>query len=309
MDETQVIEPVREPKRRWVGPLLIALAAVVAVALCAGGYLWWDHNQTAKAQQSCGQAYRTVARDAKTYKGLLDGDAKAASTIKATDVKDARTVARLSKDMKAKSPKTVSCLAKGRKAINRAHDSLDRSDTWYAVHTKTLKADIKAIADSKDQKTLEDGQKLYDSSNGQVSDENTRTTLRNALDRKDADKVRQAVDGVNRSIQAKKDADAKAAADAAQAQAAAGAAPQQAQAAPQQQSYSGYSGGSYSAPQSTYRAPAQQYSAPQSTYSAPAAPAPAPSAPAPAPSSGSGHYHLPPMGPPVCQAGQACGIG
>ena len=152
------------------------------------------------------------------------------------------------------------------------------TDSKTAKDLDTAKADLKGTLDSAG-KTLAD-------SDGKVADNATRDSLKKTIDaaqkvydKKDVTdpkaysdekgKLEKAVKVVNDSIQAKQAADEKAAQEAAAAQAAAAPpaaeAQAQAQAAQQQaQSYSGYTGGSYSNYSNT--SAGGGYSAPQHNY-------------------------------------------
>ena len=112
---------------------------------------------------------------------------------------------------------------------------------------------VKAVNDSKLEKTVSDAERLLKDSDGKVADNATRDALSNAIDAANGLKdgndpakidgarktLEDAINGVNASVQAKTDADAQAAA------AAAAAAQAQAQAQSTYSGVSSYSGGAY----------------------------------------------------------------
>ena len=273
-DKTEILEPVETPAEnitepskdgrkcpKWLPPLV---AAVCAVILIAAGIIGWNAYSGAKlaeAKEACATAADTVRNNANEYNALLNGDAADAAAVKAEQVKDAKTVESLGKELKASAPEYEGCVAEDAKGLDAATVKLGEQADWYKTHEQSLSKAVRAVAESKAAKRLDDAKtnltakldeaaKLLTDSDGKVQDNTTRETLTNAIDAatrlKDAndatkiDKARKtledAINGVNASVQAKTDADAQAAAAAAQAQAQA------------RSAYSGgssYSGGAY----------------------------------------------------------------
>ena len=220
-------------------------------------------SKLAEAKEACATAADGVRSQANEYNALLNGDAADAAAVKAEQVKDAKTVESLGKELKASAPEYEGCVAEDAKGLDAATVKLGEQSDWYKTHEQSLSKAVKAVTESKAAKTLEtaktnltakldEAAKLLTDSDGKVQDNTTRETLTNAIDAatrlKDAndatkiDKARKtledAINGVNASVQAKTDADAQAAAAAA--------------AAAQVQAQSTYSGGSsYSG--NTYR--------------------------------------------------------
>lgn len=279
IDKTEALEPVEtaaanvaearggvdgRKRPKWLLPLI---AVVCAVMLVVAGVIGWNLHSGAKlaeAKEACATAADGVRSRANEYNALLNGDAADAAAVKAEQVKDAKTVESLGKELKAMAPEYEGCVADDAKGLDAATAKLNEQAKWYETHEKSLSDAVRAVTESKAAKTLEtaktnltakldEASKLLADSDGKVQDNATRDALSNAIDAanglKDGndpakiDKARttleDAINGVNASVQAKTDADAQAAA------AAAAAAQAQAQA---QSTYSGgssYSGGAY----------------------------------------------------------------
>ena len=237
-------------------PAVIAVASVAAVAVLAGcGYLGWKAytgHQLAEVKQACVEASEGYRKAADSYSKLVDGDAAAASQITAKQVADAKTVAVLAEELKATEPKTVACVADDKAGYESQTALIEKNTGWYAKHTKSLKAAVGAVNDSKLEKTVSDAERLLKDSDGKVQDAKTRDELSKAIKAKDADAIAAASKKVNDSMAAKTKADEEAQRkaeeeQAAQAAAEAAAAAQQAQQSYAQQSYTpSYSGGSTS---------------------------------------------------------------
>lgn len=276
-DKTEILEPVETPAEnitepskdgrkcpKWLPPLVAAVCAVILVAAGIIGWNAYSGAKLAEAKEACVTAADTVRNNANEYNALLNGDAADAAAVKAEQVKDAKTVESLGKELKAMAPEYEGCVAENAQGLDAAAVKLNEQADWYETHEKSLSKAVRAVAESKAAKRLDDAKtnltakldeasRLLTDSDGKVQDNTTRETLTNAIDAatrlKDAndatkiDKARKtledAINGVNASVQAKTDADAQAAA------AAAAAAQAQAQA---QSTYSGgssYSGNTY----------------------------------------------------------------
>ena len=250
-DKTEILEPVETPAEnitepskdgrkcpKWLPPLV---AAVCAVILIAAGIIGWNAYSGAKLAEA--------------------KEACATAAVKAEQVKDSKTVESLGKELKAMAPEYEGCVAENAQGLDAATVKLNEQADWYETHEKSLSKAVRAVAESKAAKRLDDAKtnltakldeasKLLADSNGKVADNATRDALSNAIDAANGLKdgndpakidgarktLEDAINGVNASVQAKTDADAQAAAAAAQAQAQA------------QSTYSGvssYSGGAY----------------------------------------------------------------
>lgn len=275
-DKTEILEPVETPaenitepskdgsrRPKWLPPLI---AAVCAVILFAAGIIGWNAYSGAKlaeAKEACATAADTVRNNANEYNALLNGDAADAAAVKAEQVKDSKTVESLGKELEASAPEYEGCVAENAQGLDAATVKLNEQADWYETHEKSLSKAVRAVAESKAAKRLDDAKtnltakldeasKLLSDSDGKVADNATRDALSNAIDAANGLKdgndpakidgarktLEDAINGVNASVQAKTDADAQAAAAAA--------------AAAQVQAQSTYSGGSsYSG--NTYR--------------------------------------------------------
>ena len=279
IDKTEALEPVEtaaanvaearggvdgRKRPKWLLPLIAVVCAVVLVVAGVVGWNMYRGAKLAEAKEACATAADGVRSQANEYNALLNGDAADAAAVKAEQVKDAKTVESLGKELKASAPEYEGCVAEDAKGLDAATVKLGEQADWYKTHEQSLSKAVKAVTESKDSKRLDDAKanlkakldeasKLLTDSDGKVQDNATRETLTNAIDAanklkdaNDATKIdkahktlEDAINGVNASVQAKTDADAQAAA------AAAAAAAAQAQA---QSTYSGgssYSGNTY----------------------------------------------------------------
>ena len=276
-DKTEILEPVETPaenitepskdgrkRPKWLPP---PIAVVCAVILVAAGIIGWNAYSGAKlaeAKEACATAADTVRNNANEYNALLNGDAADAAAVKAEQVKDSKTIESLGKELKAMAPEYEGCVAENAQGLDAATVKLNEQADWYETHEKSLSKAVRAVAESKAAKRLDDAKtnltakldeasKLLADSDGKVADNATRDALSNAIDAANGLKdgndpakidgarttLEDAINGVNASVQAKTDADAQAAA------AAAAAAQAQAQAQSTYSGVSSYSGGAY----------------------------------------------------------------
>ena len=251
-------------KRGMMPPLIAAVCAVILVAAGIVGWNAYSGAKLAEAKEACAAAADTVRNNANEYNALLNGDAADAAAVKAEQVEDSKTVESLGKELKAMAPEYEGCVAEDAQGLDAATVKLNEQADWYGTHEKSLSKAVRAVAESKAAKRLDDAKtnltakldeasKLLADSNGKVADNATRDALSNAIDAANGLKdgndpakidgarktVEDAINGVNASVQAKTDADAQAAA------AAAAAAQAQAQAQSAYNGGSSYSGGAY----------------------------------------------------------------
>ncbi len=131
-------------------------------------------------------------------------------------------------------------MAENAQGLDAATVKLNEQADWYETHEKSLTKAVRAVAESKAAKRLDDAKtnltakldeasKLLADSDGKVADNATRDALSNAIDAANGLKdgndpakidgarktLEDAINGVNASVQAKTDADAQAAAAAA----------------------------------------------------------------------------------------------
>lgn len=276
-DKTEILEPVETPaenitepskdgsrRPKWLPPLVAAVCAVILVVAGIIGWNAYSGAKLAEAKEACATAADTVRNNANEYNALLNGDAADAAAVKAEQVKDSKTVESLGKELKASAPEYEGCVAENAQGLDAAAVKLNEQADWYETHEKSLSKAVRAVAESKAAKRLDDAKtnltakldeasKLLADSDGKVADNATRDALSNAIDAANGLKdgndpakidgarktLEDAINGVNASVQAKTDADAQAAA------AAAAAAQAQAQAQSTYSGVSSYSGGAY----------------------------------------------------------------
>ena len=274
-------------KKRTV--IIAAVAAVVVAIAGVGGYAY--------ASNSAYGSYESRVESAKEVDSkLVKKIAEAQSLVKATkesDVLDKTTLISLSKSLKVgESRKGVPASSHAAKwnlwSVSKAktiisNDMTEANDSINAIGKAMGKVEVsktaKQVKDAKDtlDKTISDAETLYKDSEGKVSDDKTRESLKTAIDtakktvdgkksdvktlnaQKDA--VSKAVKSVNDSKTAKEQADAEAKAEEAARQAA------QQQSQVQTQTYSNTNYSRANSGTSTYSAPTQhaqtQQSAPQ----------------------------------------------
>lgn len=243
---------VTENKKKSRKPAVIAVASVAAVAVLAGGgwFVWktYANHELAEARQACVEASESYRKAADSYSGLVDGDAATASQITVKQVADAKTVDALAEALKANEPDVVACVADSKADYESKTSLIEKNTGWYGKHEKSLENAVRAVNDSKLEKTVSDAERLLKDSDGKVADAATRDELSKAVKARDADKIAAASKKVNDSVTAKTKADEEAqrkAEEEAAAQAAAQAQTQmqQSYSAPQQSYTPSYSGG------------------------------------------------------------------
>lgn len=241
---------VTENKKKSRKPAVIAVASVAAVAVLAGGgwFVWktYANHELAEARQACVEASESYRKAADSYSGLVDGDAATASQITVKQVADAKTVDALAEALKANEPDVVACVADSKADYESKNSLIEKNTGWYGKHEKSLENAVRAVNDSKLEKTVSDAERLLKNSDGKVADAATRDELSKAVKARDADKIAAASKKVNDSVTAKTKADEEAqrkAEEEAAAQAAAQAQTQQSYSAPQQSYTPSYSGG------------------------------------------------------------------
>ena len=252
---------VTENKKKSRKPAVIAVASVAAVAVLAGGgwFVWktYANHELAEARQACVEASESYRKAADSYSGLVDGDAATASQITVKQVADAKTVDALAEALKANEPDVVACVADSKADYESKNSLIEKNTGWYGKHEKSLEEAVKAVNDSKLEKTVSDAERLLKDSDGKVADAATRDELSKAVKARDADKIAAASKKVNDSVTARTKADEAEAmqglvgdlltlAKMDEEEAAAQAQTQQSYSAPQQSYTPSYSGGSTS---------------------------------------------------------------
>lgn len=234
MDDASASDPFADVRVRRAVPwrtIGIIVAALLAVGLMAGGgaMLARHHGEEtarrtlAQATADCRQAHDTAGRQRDTLEKAVE---KARDLVAATgrdQVTDPSTLDALGELADKTVPRLPSCPA--------ADPDVDRvvaAGKEYRRRARELSDAMNKVDRSVLNRTVRDAKELHDESAGKVADEKTRTDLAKAMESRDADAIRKAMDKVNRSIKAKQDAD-KAKEEEARAQAEAQAAQQQTQ--------------------------------------------------------------------------------
>lgn len=227
--------PMKPSRKRLVAA---AVAVVLVLAGMGGGVALWRHRQAverealelAQARTRCAKASDARRLAQNEWQALVDGDAAAMAKTDKASVKDTGTLDKLRGELDAKTPTAAACTGGTASRVDAKTRRVSRETAWYRRHTASLTKAVKAVETSILDKTVADGQALLASSEGKVADEATRTALRRAVDKRDADAIRQATGKVQASMKAKQEADEAAARAKAEAEAAAAAAAAQAQA-------------------------------------------------------------------------------
>ena len=205
---------VTENKKKSRKPAVIAVASVAAVAVLAGGgwFVWktYANHELAEARQACVEASESYRKAADSYSGLVDGDAATASQITVKQVADAKTVDALAEALKANEPDVVACVADSKADYESKTSLIEKNTGWYGKHEKSLENAVRAVNDSKLEKTVSDAERLLKNSDGKVADAATRDELSKAVKARDADKIAAASKKVNDSVTAKTKADEEA---------------------------------------------------------------------------------------------------
>lgn len=236
---------VTENKKKSRKPAVIAVASAVAVLAGGGWFVWktYANHELAEARQACVEASESYRKAADSYSGLVDGDAATASQITVKQVADAKTVDALAEALKANEPDVVACVADSKADYESKTSLIEKNTGWYGKHEKSLENAVRAVNDSKLEKTVSDAERLLKDSDGKVADAATRDELSKAVKARDADKIAAASKKVNDSVTAKTKADEEAQRKAEEAAAQAQTQMQQSYSAPQQSYTPSYSGG------------------------------------------------------------------
>lgn len=225
MDDGTDTDPFADVRVRRAIPwkaIGITVAALLAVGLMAGGgvMLARHHGEEtarrtlAQATADCRQAHDTAGRQRDALEQAVEKARRLTSATGKDQVTDQSTLDALDKLAGKAIPKLPSC-----PASDPDTGRVSTAGKEYKRRTQALRDAMDKVNRSILDKTVKDAKKLHDESAGKVADESTRTDLAKAMESRDADAIRKAMDKVNRSIKAKQDDD-KAKEEEAQAQAA-----------------------------------------------------------------------------------------
>ena len=168
----------------------------------------------AQEAADCRQAHDTADGQRDALEKTVEKARRLTSATGKDQVTDQSTLDALDKLADETIPELPSCPASNPDAGN-----VTAAGEEYKRRAEDLADAMDKVNRSILDKTVQDAKKLHDESAGKVADEQTRTDLAKAMESRDADAIRKAMDKVNQSIKAKQDDD-KAKEEEAQAQAA-----------------------------------------------------------------------------------------
>ena len=186
------------------------VAALLAVGLMAGGgaMLARHHGEEtarrtlAQATADCRQAHDAAGRHRDALEKAVE---KAHDLVAATgrdQVTDPSTLDALGELADKTVPRLPPC-----PTANPDVDRVVAAGKEYRRRARELSDAMDKVDRSILDRTVRDAKELHDESAGKVADEKTRTDLAKAMEGRDADAIRKAMDKVDRSIKAKQDAD------------------------------------------------------------------------------------------------------
>lgn len=242
--------PVREWRRIATTAGGILLAACVTVA---GMSAWESHESATAAREleqataDCATARAAAKKAERKLVEYLDGDrlaqAKAVTADKLADPETLETLDKLAEQY-SEGERIPACAATDTETANATTSKLQAIEKKHTGNLSRLKKAAGAVFSSRLAHTVEQGERLYSSSEGKVQDEYSRALLRASIDKRDEKAITDAMDKVNASIDAKTKADEERKAQ----EEAAAAAAAQAQSTPAPQQYSYTPSGSASGP-------------------------------------------------------------
>lgn len=261
--------------KRWLVWLVGVLSVVLIVGVCVGVVAWVHAGKQADCHSSSSLYSRAWSGFEKVK---VRADETAQVVTSPEQVKNADTFTTFMSVYK-KQPsrlKLSDCVIAWQDTFTASTHRVDKAQADLVAYTRELDKALNAVVKSKSEKDVDNAKNMVQakldemnsllaSSDGQVADNATRDNLQNVINavntalndkkasveslNKALEPVHGAIDGVNNSIEAKRQADAAAAAAAAQAQAQAQA-QARSQARSSSRSYSGGGSRSYSAPRS-----------------------------------------------------------
>ena len=214
----------------------------------------WESHESATAAREleqatadCATAHAAAKKAERKLAEYLDGDrlaqAKAVTADKLADPETLETLDKLAEQY-SEGERIPACAATDTETANATTSKLQAIEKKHTGNLSRLKKAAGAVFSSRLAHTVEQGERLYSSSEGKVQDEYSRALLRASIDKRDEKAIADAMDKVNASIDAKTKADEERKAQ----EEAAAAAAAQAQSTPAPQQYSYTPSGSASGP-------------------------------------------------------------
>lgn len=197
-------------------------AMLLVVLLVAGGMTVRHVQQTresarrqtaaAQAVSRCSTAADAASTARKEYRTMLDDATSLAGTTKADSLADTTLLDELSALVEASDSGTAIAACPTNSAEKAtANERINRKAAKeYQSMTSSLGKAMDDVETSKLDKIIATARKLLESSKGKVSDDSVRTTLRKAIDARDAAAIAKASKTVNDNIAAKTKADKEA---------------------------------------------------------------------------------------------------
>lgn len=191
--------PVREWRRMATTAGGILLAACVTVA---GMSAWRSHESATAAREreqataDCATAHAAAKKAERKLAEYLDGDrlaqAKAVTADKLADPETLETLDKLAEQY-SEGERIPACAATDTETANATTSKLQAIEKKHTGNLSRLKKAAGAVFSSRLAHTVEQGERLYSSSEGKVQDEYSRALLRASIDAKTkADEERKA---------------------------------------------------------------------------------------------------------------------
>lgn len=191
--------PVREWRRMATTAGGILLAACVTVA---GMSAWRSHESATAAREleqataDCATAHAAAKKAERKLVEYLDGDrlaqAKAVTADKLADPETLETLDKLAEQY-SEGERIPACAATDTETANATTSKLQAIEKKHTGNLSRLKKAAGAVFSSRLAHTVEQGERLYSSSEGKVQDEYSRALLRASIDAKTkADEERKA---------------------------------------------------------------------------------------------------------------------
>lgn len=183
--------PVREWRRIATTAGGILLAACVTVA---GMSAWRSHESATAAREleqataDCATAHAAAKKAERKLAEYLDGDrlaqAKAVTADKLADPETLETLDKLAEQY-SEGERIPACAATDTETANATTSKLQAIEKKHTGNLSRLKKAAGAVFSSRLAHTVEQGERLYSSSEGKVQDEYSRALLRASIDKRD----------------------------------------------------------------------------------------------------------------------------
>lgn len=137
---------VKNGSKKHVAAIIIAIVVVVAAAI-AGVAVWKSTSgesvETLKARCAEVSDQRRVQQN--IYNALVNGDAAAASDYTKDQVNDPDTLAKLTDELNAETPKLGACNVETADEFKTQISKIESNISWYKDHTTSLQKAVDAV--------------------------------------------------------------------------------------------------------------------------------------------------------------------